>query len=87
MTSTREWREIAACRDVDPELFFGIKDSPVATSPFARERKAIAVCNRCPVHRQCLDWAISAGEVKHGVIGGLRAAERAALRRSDRQAA
>lgn len=87
MTSTREWRELAACRDVDPELFFGIKDSPAGASPFARELRAIAVCNRCPVRPQCLNWAMAAAEVKHGVIGGLRAADRAALRRSDRQAA
>jgi WhiB family redox-sensing transcriptional regulator len=87
MTSTREWRELAACRREDPELFFGIKDSPVGASPFARELKAIAVCNRCSVVANCLNWAMAAGEVKHGVIGGLRAADRVALRRSDRQAA
>lgn len=87
MTSTREWRELATCRHKDPELWFGIKDSPAGASPFARELKAIAVCNRCPVVNSCLDWAMAAGEVKHGVIGGLRAADRAALRRTERTAA
>ncbi len=48
----REWRMNAACRGVDPELFF-----PAAEGGPARDAQvaaAKAVCARCPVRRECL---------------------------------
>lgn len=62
-----EWRHDAACRDMDPELFFpGTGVSP---------EEALAVCARCPVRKDCLDWALKAPE-KDGVWGGTTARQR-----------
>ncbi|MFI5685090.1 WhiB family transcriptional regulator [Streptomyces sp. NPDC051636] len=71
------WREHAACRHEDPDLFF-----PVGTTGPAllQERQAKAVCGRCPVRAQCLDWALDTGQTI-GVWGGTAEAERRALKR------
>lgn len=82
-----DWRSAARCRDHSPEIWFPTHETHADQHPSVGEAIAIAVCNRCPVINSCLGWAMAAGEVKHGVIGGLRAADRAVLRQSDRQAA
>ena len=54
------WRDQAACRNEDPELFF-----PIGTSGPAllQTEQAKAVCARCPAREQCLEWALDHGEV------------------------
>ena len=42
--------------------------------------EAKAVCRRCEVREQCLQWALEAGQ-DHGVWGGLSEDERRALKR------
>jgi WhiB family redox-sensing transcriptional regulator len=70
-----DWRESAACRDADPELFFPVSE----IGPGARQvAEAKAVCARCPVRDRCLDYAVDAG-LDHGVFGGLTERERRAL--------
>ncbi|MGW7257528.1 WhiB family transcriptional regulator [Streptomyces sp. NPDC054834] len=71
------WRDHAACRHEDPDLFF-----PVGTTGPAllQERQAKAVCGRCPVRDQCLDWAMDTGQTL-GVWGGTTEGERRALKR------
>lgn len=74
-----DWRDHAACRDVDPELFF-----PVGKSGPALEQveKAKSICWRCPVSAPCRDWAIATAQ-DGGIWGGLTEDERrVALRRS-----
>lgn len=73
-----DWRHRAGCRDVDPELFFplGTKESAATQT-----ERAKAVCARCPVKRDCLDFALVT-HLKEGVYGGLDETERAARRRS-----
>ena len=61
----------AACRGLDPELFYAEGNAAIA--------KAKTMCQACPVRRQCLEWAITREEF--GVWGGTTARERAALRR------
>lgn len=75
-----EWTELAACRDLDPELFF-----PIGTVGPAMEQvdTAKAVCARCPVRTDCLAWALRVGEA-HGVWGGTTPEERRFLRREFR---
>ncbi|OLM03566.1 WhiB-like transcription regulator [Pseudonocardia sp. Ae406_Ps2] len=71
-----DWRTRAACRDVDPELFF-----PTATAGAAlieAESAAVAVCTGCPVIAECRRWAVA--EQPHGIAGGLTEAQRTALR-------
>lgn len=72
-----DWRTRAACRDEDPDLFF-----PIGTSGPAllQTERAKAVCRRCPVREQCLDWAMDSGQ-SLGVWGGMSETERHALKR------
>lgn len=72
-----DWRHRAACRDEDPELFFPVGNSGPALAQIA---EAKAVCARCPVVSQCLEWAISSGQ-DAGVWGGLSEDERRSLKR------
>jgi WhiB family redox-sensing transcriptional regulator len=75
--SSTDWRHRSACRDEDPELFW-----PVGTSGPARiqAEQAKAICRRCPVTDDCLDWALSSGE-DSGVWGGMTEEERRAYKR------
>ena len=67
-----DWRDDAACRDVEPELFFpGRHDDPHA---------AKKICATCPSLIPCLDLAMSDPEIK-GIWGGTNLAERKAIRR------
>ncbi|HIW96209.1 MAG TPA: WhiB family transcriptional regulator [Candidatus Corynebacterium gallistercoris] len=72
-----DWRHKAICRDEDPELFFPVGNSGPALSQIAQAK---LVCNRCPVARQCLSWAIESGQ-DAGVWGGMAEDERRALKR------
>ena len=72
-----DWRVGAACRDVDPELFF--PTAVIGTALAAAERRALAVCRGCPVLAACRAWAIV--EQPHGIAGGLTEDERRRARR------
>lgn len=72
----RDWRVRAACRDVDPELFFPIGDCGPELEQVAAAK---AVCARCPVVAECLPFALVA--LSEGVAGGLTGEERRQLRR------
>jgi WhiB family redox-sensing transcriptional regulator len=71
------WREVAACQDVDPDLFFPIGN---AGPTLVQIDEAKAVCARCPVMEQCLEWAVGIGQVE-GVWGGTTESERRTARR------
>lgn len=69
-----EWARDAACRHLAPEE---------ADAYFFPERghsadKGRALCGRCPVAKECLDMALTAG-VEFGTFGGVSARERRAL--------
>src|SRR5512142_3414610 len=72
-----DWRHRAVCRDEDPELFF-----PIGTSGPAllQVEQAKAVCRRCSVTDECLQWALDTGQ-DAGVWGGMSEEERRALKR------
>jgi WhiB family transcriptional regulator, redox-sensing transcriptional regulator len=72
-----DWRNIAACREADPELFFPIGNSGPA---LLQIEEAKQVCRRCSVLDECLRWAIDSGQ-DAGVWGGLSEDERRALKR------
>ena len=66
------WRDSAACRGADPEMFFPIGDTGYAV----RQREAArAVCDSCPVQTPCLAFAERVG-IADGVWGGLDEADR-----------
>jgi len=64
------WRELAACRGADLNLFFPGRGESA--------EPARQVCARCPVREPCLDYATS-NQITHGVWGGLSELERRAL--------
>ena len=71
-----DWRDRAACRDVDPDVFF-----PIGTSgaSLLQIDEAKQICRTCPVCGPCLRWALDSGDA--GVWGGTTEDER----RNDRQ--
>ena len=77
-----DWVHRARCKDEDPELFF-----PIGTSgPAAIQiEMAKAVCFKCDVRDECLDWAMSTNQ-DAGVWGGLSEDERRALKRRNARA-
>lgn len=70
-TAPGGWQRQAACRAADPELFFPVPGRGSAEQVV----QAKALCGGCRVRRQCLQYAISAGEA-YGVWGGLTEDER-----------
>jgi WhiB family transcriptional regulator, redox-sensing transcriptional regulator len=66
------WRQSAACRGLDPNLFV------TKTGEDASEAKA--VCRRCPAIHECAVYGISSAPAK-GVWGGLSNEERKAARK------
>jgi len=77
-----DWRMNAACKGLDPEQFFSSDDDVYTKHERAeREAKAKAVCVRCDVRRECLSYAIAAGE-RYGIWGGMNGQERRALVRN-----
>ncbi len=75
-TATRPaWHKHGACRGSDPNLFFPERGESV--------KEAKAVCARCPVRPECLEYAL-ANQEKFGIWGGLSERERRQLRRQRR---
>ena len=74
---TMDWRHRAACRDVDPELFFPVGNTGPAIAQIEEARK---VCMRCEVREPCLQWALESGQ-DSGVWGGLSEDGRRAMKR------
>src|SRR5436309_1178268 len=77
-TIGREWMDRAACRGLEPELFFPDDGADPA--------EAIAVCRCCMVRRECLEYAQQHRE-PYGIWGGLTPRQRAARRHRDASAA
>ncbi len=72
------WKEDAACRGTDPDVFFPSRGEDLVV--------ARAVCAGCPVRGECLDFALAHNE-KFGVWGGLSERERRRVRRGRREMA
>jgi WhiB family redox-sensing transcriptional regulator len=77
--SRPDWRDQAACRDADPELFFPDDDR----SARARVKTAKLICRGCPVSATCLSWALASGQ-QAGIWGGLTEDQRHRLHRRGR---
>jgi WhiB family redox-sensing transcriptional regulator len=74
---TMDFRHQAACRDEEPELFFPVGNTGPA---LLQIEEAKAICRRCPVMEECLQWALTTNQ-EHGVSGGLSEDERRRLKR------
>lgn len=80
------WMCDAACRDVDPDLFFGTDPgwgqiTETIAQRRAREKRAKALCAQCPVRDACLEYAMTTPE-HDGLWGGLTDRERDEMRRA-----
>lgn len=81
--SSLDWRDHAACRGMDTDLFF----YNVGASPHIR--KALQVCHGnderppCPVRHECGEFALSFSKDDDiaGVFGGMTPAERKRIRK------
>lgn len=71
-----DWRHFSACQDTDPELHFPIGNTGPA---LIQAEQAKAVCRRCPVKTDCLNFALDSGQ-DAGVWGGKTEEERRAMR-------
>jgi WhiB family redox-sensing transcriptional regulator len=66
----RDWRDLAACKGMDPDVFFLKRDQG------GRNGAAKAICAGCPVSAECLE--VGANELS-GIWGGLSARQRRQL--------
>ena len=73
-----DWRDQAACRDTDPDLFF-----PVGTTGPALDQIAAAkaVCRSCDAQAACLEFALATNQ-ESGVWGATSEEERRKLRKT-----
>ncbi len=81
VTDVWNWQMRAACRDLDPSLFFHPEKERGATR-IQRETRAKQVCASCPVRVPCRTHALSTRE-PYGVWGGLTQSDRLAILRAD----
>jgi WhiB family redox-sensing transcriptional regulator len=68
------WELSAACKGTDTSAFYPA-DKERGVSRRVREAKAKAICGRCPVIAECLEWAIKTNE-PWGMWGGMSREER-----------
>jgi len=67
------WTEFALCAEIDNALFFPEKGEST--------KSAKAVCRRCAVRAECLEYALERDE-RWGIYGGLSPQQRRRLKRA-----
>jgi WhiB family redox-sensing transcriptional regulator len=72
------WRQSAACRGVDPEIFYPASEEEALV--------AKAVCASCAVREACLEFALASRE-RDGVWGGATEKDRRRMLRQRRKSA
>jgi WhiB family redox-sensing transcriptional regulator len=72
------WRKHAACRCIDPDVFYPVSDEEAA--------EAKTICGVCPVREACLEYALAHRE-REGVWGGTTERERRRIHRQRRKSA
>jgi len=76
------WRESAACRFLETDLFFPIGKTGLAVAEIQRAK---AVCASCPVRQPCLTFALDTHQ-EYGIWGGYDEDERRVMLRQRRKA-
>jgi WhiB family redox-sensing transcriptional regulator len=79
------WRAGAECRGENAVYFFAPSHFERKPEKDLREGMARALCRRCKVQQECLDYSIRIEE-GHGIWGGLNELERKRLLRRRRAA-
>ena len=72
-----DWRELSACRDSDPDIFFPVGTTGPAVGLID---KATAICSACSVVEECLLYALETNQ-EAGVWGGLPEDDRRRFRK------
>jgi WhiB family redox-sensing transcriptional regulator len=67
------WKPLSACLTADPALFYPTKTGRSSANSDVADAKAI--CRRCPVREECLEYALRHRE-KFGIWGGMSERER-----------
>ena len=81
VTGNLTWQRRASCRGEAGRDFYPPFSGERKGDRRARELRAKAVCESCPVRAECLEHAVVTGE-RHGVWGGLTSDERLTWRHS-----
>lgn len=76
--TNQTWRQLAACRGVEPDIFYPASDEEAEV--------AKAVCGQCAVRQPCLEYALASRE-RDGVWGGATEKERRRIQRQRRRSA
>jgi WhiB family redox-sensing transcriptional regulator len=77
LTLTSEWRQVAACKDSEPSLFFPIGSTGPAIDQIVAAK---VICATCSVQEECLQYALESNQ-ESGVWGGYAEDERRRLRK------
>lgn len=67
------WLQDAACTDSGVDFFPEV-------GLYSAVKKAVAICETCPVKQECLDFAME-NKIEYGIWGGKTPANRSTLRR------
>jgi WhiB family redox-sensing transcriptional regulator len=78
MTRPGAWTDQALCAETDPEAWY--------PPDGGNGNDAKAICARCDVKNECLDWALRNGE-REGIWGGLSPNQRTKLAKLRRKGA
>ena len=80
--ASESWRQVASCRDSDPDLFY-----PLGKGRAALEQAEVAksICRACPSREPCLAFALATRQ-DLGVWGGTTPEDRRELIRVRRRA-
>lgn len=76
-TITTDWRQLAACRDSEPNLFFPVGSTGPAIDQIVEAKR---ICATCGVQEECLQYALESNQ-EAGVWGGYAEDERRRLRK------
>jgi WhiB family redox-sensing transcriptional regulator len=76
--TNQSWRKQAACRGLDPEIFYPVSEDDTAA--------AKSVCGECTVRMPCLEYALTNRE-HDGIWGGATEKERRRIIRQRRKSA
>ena len=69
-----EWQFQGLCRTTNPDIFFH-PEGERGPSRRRREARAKAICEQCPVLRECREHALAVHE-PYGIWGGMTEEER-----------
>jgi WhiB family transcriptional regulator, redox-sensing transcriptional regulator len=75
------WMDYAACKDLDPDLFFPSQSQVAAARNRHELLPAQRICQSCLYQYTCLNYAVEHG-LDYGIWGGLLERERVRIRRS-----